>query len=393
MPDNQYTPWFENFERHRQELGFFTAYKDGFEVIGDLANRRIPRIFWALKSFDEELISDELPDICTYERLRAMLLDPAEHINDMVQVVAMLQIDKLKYIEKDRLQTLELVRIVCEDALKDIPESQILLPPSKKKKLIEKIEEFYKEYDPFDFKHEGLGYGQTREDAFTPDGNLSYTKVSALPIFKDLHGITIRNDVPEEMKKKALDLIHEYRNYANDPIPDEITVYYMKPGEDFKYVKIKNALDGFEGIEYYIGKDLLFKEMGNGIVAISRKDAKINGLPKNRTVFTLDGRRLGVVRGPLMLIRFDEKGNADSLTTSDETEREWLLNNYAQAEHFDDKPVSNERAQQLLANTFITLSHDKYGMNTIKGAGFTDKEIKDFSEYLKNIGRLVGDWK
>lgn len=364
----------------------FSHYKYVDDAISDLANSRIPHIFWEIKNYNEELLSDDLPDICTYKRLSETLENPKDHLNDLIQVIALLQIKDLNFIEKDRIRTLEMVRIICEEELKDIPEAQFVLPPSKKKKEIEKVQNFYEKYDPFDFKHERLGYGQVSEDQFNSDGTLNYTKVGIVQILRDLHGIVNKADTPQNIKNEANELIQSLRNYSIDPVPDEVSVCYMEPGKDYEWVTIKNAVGGFGGLETLVGEDLIFKDLGEGVVAISRKDAKLKQLPKNRTIFTVDGRRLGIVRGPLVFMRMDEKGNTLTIRGNKEVDK-WLRHNYARTEHFNETPLDNERAQRLLGNLFLTLSHDQYGYNAIRAAGFTEQEIKDYEEYLRNIGK------
>jgi hypothetical protein len=351
-------------------------------ILQDLARNEIIQLYWSLKNYNPEIISDELSEIITnYDKLMNILMNPVENSADFMLLLSFLNEKQSQEVEIIRLNTYEQILKFCGEKFEALPEIQALLPPSGLAELCNKIMKFYHEYDPYNLKADKLGFGQFKENALKGDKTLNYHNADFFPIFRDLHAIMINKNTPEIRKKEATNLIDSLRNYMNDPVQDSIYVLLTQPNKNGEWVKIENSLESIGGVAYYIEGEKIYKPIGNNILAISQRNAKANQLVKNRTIVKTNGDVLGVARGPILFLAIDEKENLVNMTQS---QQDWVMKNYFEPQTFETYPVGSDRAKELLFNVFqiITLS-EKNSYNTLRSYGFTENEIENFDKYKK----------
>lgn len=353
-------------------------------VLQDLSRNEIIQLYWSLKNYNPEIISDELSKIITnYNALINILLNPVENAGDFMLILSFLNEKQNPEVESIRVSTYEQILKLCGEKFEKLPEIQALLPPSGLAQLCNKIIQFYQEYDPFQLKTDKLGWGQLQEKALTVDKKLNYHNADFSPIFRDLHAIINHKDTPDGKKKEARDLIDSLRNYMKDPVPDSFYVLLVMPNKNGQLVLIENSIESMNGISYYIEGEKIYKPLGNNILAISQRNAKAKELPKNRTIIKTNGDVLGVARGPIMFAAIDEKENFINMTNVQE---DWVRKNYFFAQNFNTYPVDAERAKELLNNIFqiVTLS-DKKAYSLLRSYGFREEEIDNFNKYNKKV--------
>lgn len=366
-------------------LETYQAYTDGIinytNVMQNIGERFIQRIFWKLKFYNSDLISPELENAVKIDNLVSTLVHPEEHKDEFLLIIALLKTKQDAEIEELRLQTLDMVLKLCGQSFENLAEVEILLPPAPLLVALQKVIKFYDGFDPNDFKNEELGYGQKKEDAFKKDSNeLNFRTVNYDPIFRDMHALTEKEDVPSQKKRELYSLIENLRKYADDPISDKTFVYYIESGKLGMWVNVNTSIKSSDGINGYIAGDKVFKPMGNGVIAVTKKNAVAEQLKKNRVMVNAEGKKLGIARGPII---FFAKDNKDNITTLTEEQARWIQKNYYQIQTFDgDRPVTSDRAQTLLNRLVCILLSDKFGEETMRGAGFTETEIENFKRYL-----------
>ena len=349
-------------------------------ILQDLARNEIIQLYWSLKSYNPEIISDELSELITnYNKLINVLINPVENSADFMLLLSFLNEKQSQEVEKIRLSTYEQILKFCGEKFETLPEIQALLPPSGLAELCNKIMQFYHEYDPYNLKADKLGFGQFKENALKDDKTLNYHNADFSPVFRDLHAITTNKNTPENRKKEAMDLIDSLRNYMNDPVQDSIYVLLTQPNKNGEWAKIENSLESIDGVSYYIEGDKIYKPIGNNILAISQRNAKANQLAKNRTIVKINGDVLGVARGPILFLAIDEKENIVNMTQS---QQDWVMKNYFESQTFETYPVSSDRSKELLFNIFqvIKLS-EKNPYSILRSYGFSESEIKNFDKY------------
>lgn len=355
------------------------------EVLKMMANNEIPRLYWSLEDYNPEVISEELTKLVIkdYSKLIDILINPVENSGDFILLLSFLNTKGKPINEKLRLMTYELVLKYCGEQFERLPELQELLPVSNLATLCNEIMKFYQEYDPFNLKTEKLGWGQLQEHGLTADKRLNYHTANFSPIFRNLHAIVNHKDTPESRLRKANELIDSLRNYMNDPVPDSVYVYFMKPNRNGELILIENAIDDVDGVSFYIEGEKIFKPLGNNILAISQRNAKAKELPKNRTIVKANGDVLGVARGPIMFVAIDEKENFVNMTTEQTT---WINKTYFYAQSFNTYPVDTDRAKELLNNIYeiIALRGDD-AHRTLRSYGFREQEIENFKKYNEKV--------